>query len=310
MKITWSDVKEAVYQLMFLPADDRAEYEQALPGAANYALLDLAAQAAPLLAAYRFSQYPQENTIINTDCQGIYVHTQKDLLFRGEVSRAYAFEADGAGTFIVESHKGTEIARITLEGTRKFSLYRGLIESEEPVQLRFTGTYEYRVKNLALYKDAVSAKAEDIQPFCPYLSYDMEELTSAGEAGRFWNFTEGSPVIRLAPNGEEECLSPGDYSILGGKELHLPREQTGEFQINYRRYPKKITPLTPDDEEMDLSPEAAGLMPLYMAWRLYKDEDERMATLYFNEYQNAKSELILTARKPVQKSAQIWEREC
>ena len=59
----------------------------------------------------------------------------------------------------------------------------------------------------------------------------------------------------------------------------------------YAAYPQVITAETEDSEELDLAPEAAVLLPLYIAGELYKDDDLSMATMFRNEFEDGLQKL-------------------
>nr|DAJ45333.1 MAG TPA: hypothetical protein [Caudoviricetes sp.] len=72
----------------------------------------------------------------------------------------------------------------------------------------------------------------------------------------------------------------------GDSTLLLPGEKEGTYTLWYRAYPQKITAGTPDDLEVDMAPEAAALIPLYIAAELYKEDDAQIATILRNEYED------------------------
>ena len=118
------------------------------------------------------------------------------------------------------------------------------------------------------------------------VSYDVTEL--AKEKGQdFMGFDEDFPVLKM---GDEGIPLPGKYTLLKDRYLILEPDETGEFTVFYSVYPEKITSATSDEHEIEFAAEIASLMPLLMAWRIFKDDDETKAALYFNEYNQAKAE--------------------
>src|SRR5699024_8524235 len=83
-----------------------------------------------------------------------------------------------------------------------------------------------------------------------------------------------------------------DYVISQRRYLKLNRQNAGVFNINYRKYPIKITDETPDNTLIDLEPELLNIAKLCTVWQLYYDDDRGLATQKFNEYSNAKEQLI------------------
>ncbi len=81
-------------------------------------------------------------------------------------------------------------------------------------------------------------------------------------------------------------------AITLGKVLYL--RGTGSFTVYYKAYPTPITTSTADTQTFDLAQEAQQLVPLYMAARLYLQDDAAVATGYLNEYHARRQELIAT----------------
>jgi hypothetical protein len=116
----------------------------------------------------------------------------------------------------------------------------------------------------------------------------------------FLAFAEDFPVMKRETGfGWADCREMKNYIIQKGSVLLLPRASAGEYEIYYKKYPKKITADTPDDFELEADPQTVPLIPLLMAYRILKDDDERLAKTYYNEYQAAKEELLLSPVKSV-----------
>ena len=82
-----------------------------------------------------------------------------------------------------------------------------------------------------------------------------------------------------------------DWSIEGDDVLVIPGNVEGEYTVWYRAYPQTITAQTPDDEAIDMTPDAAALIPLYIAAELYKEDELAMATVLRNEYEDGLQKL-------------------
>ena len=82
-----------------------------------------------------------------------------------------------------------------------------------------------------------------------------------------------------------------DWSIEGDDVLVIPGNVEGEYTVWYRAYPQAITAQTPDDEAIDMTPDAAALIPLYIAAELYKEDELAMATVLRNEYEDGLQKL-------------------
>ena len=77
-----------------------------------------------------------------------------------------------------------------------------------------------------------------------------------------------------------------DWDLEGDNVLVLPARAPGTVKLWYRAYPQTITTATPDDEELDVAPECASLLPLFMAAELYKEDDLSMATVWRNQFED------------------------
>lgn len=87
-----------------------------------------------------------------------------------------------------------------------------------------------------------------------------------------------------------------DWRTEGDDVLILPGLPAGVYTVWYQAYPQTITGETPDGEEIDLAPEAAVLLPLYIAAELYKEDELALATVLRNEYEDG-----------LEKVRQAWE---
>ena len=82
-----------------------------------------------------------------------------------------------------------------------------------------------------------------------------------------------------------------DWDLEGDTILCIPGTAAGVYTVWYCAYPQTITASTPDGEELDLAPEAAALVPLYMAGALYKEDELAMATMFRNEFEDGLQKL-------------------
>lgn len=71
----------------------------------------------------------------------------------------------------------------------------------------------------------------------------------------------------------------------------------GKWTVYYNAYPTEIKQDTTDDYELPLYPEAAVLLPWFMASQLYKDDDPSLSTVYWNEFVAMLEDARNTAKK-------------
>lgn len=116
-----------------------------------------------------------------------------------------------------------------------------------------------------------------------YNTYEMLDLVAD-----FAGFSDDAPVLmRDDKLGWVDCP---DYQILLDKCLYIKKSIDGEFKVVYKKKLTKITESTGNEFLMELSTEVLNIMPLLIAYRVYKDEDPYKAAQYFNEYMNARAE--------------------
>ena len=82
-----------------------------------------------------------------------------------------------------------------------------------------------------------------------------------------------------------------DIASMGDEILVLDGRRNGVYRIYYYAYPLKATAKTEGTTDMQLDPDVAVLVPLYMASQLYKDDDIAIATQYRNEFEVGREEL-------------------
>jgi len=172
-----------------------------------------------------------------------------DITFDLAKGRAYSFRIGGSGTVYVEE----EIASVwTVKDTithtqtpgQGDTLYKGNItklDNENTVRLRFSGTFDYWFKWVALFTDylefpvSYEPRVEHSLPSNLYLLETVNVLKDKGE------------YIEYPSNEYEQA----------GKKILLPYESEGEFKIEYSAYPDLLTydidDLTiSDEEELDI----------------------------------------------------------
>lgn len=105
-------------------------------------------------------------------------------------------------------------------------------------------------------------------------------------------------LYQLKPNGIYFTDSDGrmsecdKYNLIGDRYLQLRNNKSGVYQILYFAYPVAASSATKGTDDMQLDPDVAVLVPLYMASQLYKDDDISIATQYRNEFEVGRELLI------------------
>ena len=81
-------------------------------------------------------------------------------------------------------------------------------------------------------------------------------------------------------------------TVIGDKDLILDGSTAGIYRIYYYAYPVKATSETSGSEDMQIDPDVASLVPLYMASQLWKEEEPGLATAYRNEFEIGRELLV------------------
>lgn len=121
------------------------------------------------------------------------------------------------------------------------------------------------VKSITIEKNAGSQARFDLKALAP----DLFSLT-----GRELLVSDGSGTVPYAKGRLE-----------GERFLVLPAEADGIFTVYYNAYPPAVTGRTADDWELPVDPDAAALVPLYIASQVYRDDDITIATACRNEFE-------------------------
>ena len=83
-----------------------------------------------------------------------------------------------------------------------------------------------------------------------------------------------------------------NWTMLTKNIIKINGWMSGNVDIYYEAYPKKINNSTPSTTKIDLEESFARIIPLYIAGELYKDDDLTLSTMYMNEFMNNLSAMI------------------
>lgn len=290
MTTTWGEIKDSLYRLMYLSSAEEDDYDKYLLSAANFAINEIAVKVSPLHGEYRILQARPKN-LLKAELQRLYsISSQSTLQLSGENVRSLAFSYMGECTFSVYQ-EDTLCESASLSSPYKYSDYSLTLTQNARTKIEFAASTHLIVANIGMYDTAFSASAPTATDF---VSYDIGSLLAAQQNGdKFYCFDNTAPILR-----EGESMEAPIYFIKRPSTIALSASERGVFCIRYLRLPKSITADTADTEAIDLDDAAAGLVPLLMAWRIFKDDDERKAAMYYNEYQQARSELARTKELP------------
>ena len=290
MSYTWKDIKLATLQKIFaadasLLVNDEStkDYLAAMPYAANEGLQRLSTAGKFITKPIIINHMPSKNLYNN----GLSIIDARDFSIDVDGGRSIYFQYTGILNLTLTGEDYPEPLEIALNSWGTFAEYRSNLTNTHKVNISFHSDYPAAVKNLAVY-DSVFPTNEDIPEYGQFIKYDLKTL-----AEDFYNLFDNSIVYEKG--GRPYYLNTTDYYRESDHILVLPADKPGMYTVYYHAYPTQISITTDDDYVMDLDPDVAVLLPLYMASQLYKDDDNGIATTYRNEFEVGLESLINTS---------------
>lgn len=284
---TWGELKNEALGLMFannsngvkVTLNDASvqEYVVNMVDSVNYALRDLAGIASPIIKKYTFS--PKSATNLLGENYIVWHHNKGEQVFDAKFARSYYFEVEGIATIKIYLD-GNVINTIYSNTKDGYVAYKGLIDSDGKVEIAFGGAYPYKFRNVALYAEYYPA-TDDIPAFKRQSRYDLKTLIPD------FRKIKQDDVIH---DGEYR-KNYNDYKVEGDSIIVLPVGSNGYFDVFYYAYPEAITETTADTYQIVFEKEALDIVPLYMASRLYFEDDSALSTHYLNQYHEKRAEL-------------------
>jgi hypothetical protein len=131
-----------------------------------------------------------------------------------------------------------------------------------------------------VYDDIIQEESEEEG----FNEYDLQSLVDD-----FAGFVSDNPVLIL--DEDDGWKGTQEYQILLDQYLYLKKNQAGAFKIIYKKDVMRITMSTSNSFEIELDVEVANIMPLLMAYRVFKDDEPAKAVQYYNEYMQARNEI-------------------
>ena len=138
---------------------------------------------------------------------------------------------------------------------------------------------------------------ESVWDFAPVLRIDLKTVTKD-----FYRLV----TTDVVKEKDDSYIKFKDYEWEGDSTLILDGLTEGNYKVHYFAYPKEITAETPDDYELELDPEVAALLPVYIAAELYEDDDSSMAYYFREQYNEAKQRLVPTQTHGKAKFVDRW----
>lgn len=251
-------------------------------GVVNRAIAELNAYL-PETDVLHLSHYPETNTV-TVDTSQCVRHTDEDLIFDGERSRAYYFECDGNGTAYIERVVNgivIPVSQIALSSDGVFREYKGLIPLAVSGEhrIRFSG-YAFGVRNVALYSLLRGASENDILPCGKFRGYDLRSIVDVA-AG----YSKFLAVKRSACKSLSQ-LTEGEHYYFMDNVLYLSRDVRGVIDIVYIAKPQPVT--LSETGDLPVNSGLVELLPLFVASYLWL-EDVPDKAQYYRELAESKA---------------------
>ena len=302
MSYTWHDIKLATLQKMFssngtgpIQIDSSTkEYIESMPQAANEGLQLLSTAGKFIEKKRQIVVRPVEN-LLSKGFDNYFI-PQGDKSFTAEGAKSYYFCVMGTHVdcTIVSGEVTTTITSPDeeyIESSGEFATFKGVIPTPgENATITFSSPYPYEVRNVCFYPYEYYT-ANDVPDYEEYLHYYLPDCMES-----FYQLAEND-IYYQGKNGSS-YITADEYYQEGDKTLVIPRTEEGVYTVYYKAYPEQITQDTEDDYILELDPEVAAILPLYMASQLYKDDDNSIATVYRNEFEVAFDRLSQKAKVP------------
>lgn len=299
-------VSELYAQTARLGFEDSLDDEKTFYHSANRALLQVSLLR-PAIGSCAINHHPLPNLLGGSFSP---VERTDDLIFEATGAKAFYFETDGNGSYVLETLVNGEWETIGGENFtslhHEFKTHRGFVKREGKyvsgaVRLRFLGDFLYHVRRVSLYSAVYSDNPEDIPAYEPFVSYFMPDL-----AEDFIDFA--SPPVDV---DESYAKMSVGYTI-EGKSILLPHDHNGIVRVLYRRRPKVLIYSSEpgaDSTVIDLDEELCTLLPILVAAYVWLEDEEGKATYYMDLYRERAAQIERKSRNlspSVVKNAYGW----
>lgn len=239
-------------------------------------------------AKYEISNTPLDNMLSVTGFE-TFEHTDEDYEFEATSGgcKAYHLETDGIGTIYIEDYTSSwnTLATISATDSDGFTQYRGLVtptSGASKTRIRFSGSYFYRMRNIALFNYAFSS-ALKIPNYAYWVRADLPNDLSYIEDV----IAQGDTSYDKDPTWKIEELG-------NTKELYYCYDFEGVLKVIYKAIP---TPITSMDDTLDIDDSTANMMAYGLAEAFVDVEmNDFLQKIFSNKYEEQKATAM--ARKP------------
>lgn len=298
---TWKDIKLATLQKMYaadgseiVEDESTKDYIAGMSYAANEGLMRLSTAGKFVVKSIRLAHIPLKNLI--PDNAALPITDARNLSFTCDNAHGFCFQFSGIGDVTISG--GDSDFSFSCNNPGTFVTERGVIPNaaNNPITITFSSENPFYVKNVAVYAD----KTTYYPDYGKYTKYDLKEAAYAVNGNDFYSLFDNSIVYENGTN--PVYLNTTDYYRESDHILVLPNDKPGMYTIYYNSYPAPISSDTDDSYVLEIDPEVAVLLPLYMASELYKDDDLALSTTLRNEFEVGLEALVNSSFSPGKES--------
>jgi hypothetical protein len=195
-----------------------------------------------------------------------------DISMGAYAARSYYFEADDAGSCVIEELQGgtwQTLLTIPLVASTAMVVYKGLFTPTTVgnlIRLRFTGTTYYKFQNIALFSEPF--KPDRIPNYRPWIKYDMPS-----------DFRITDAVIEEFP--ERQYQRSANYKWEGFKELWVNYYYIGTIRVVYKPVPTTITAKT---DTLQVDDVTANAITYYVGAKLAAHDYPELTNFFEQKY--------------------------
>lgn len=281
MAIQLMDQYSVAGNLVAQTYNNQKDYLLRVPLLVNDAQNYIATTAKKIPAELRITQAVLPNEL-SGDTYSIKPYFAEPIVYEAQQGRAYYFEADRPGQVLIMSDGASRLESFAPQGGG-FAAFKGFFapdHSAGPVSLRFLGETPYVLRNVCVYRFEFPS-VDEIPAYGRFQKYKMPD--------DFFQL-DGSGIPHYAADGR--FVKSHQYGWQGEDTLLLASELSGEWVVQYYRYPRPIRQDSPLAATLlDNTPEAQMCVPYYVASHLIMQDNPYIGQVLMNEFETKLSRL-------------------
>lgn len=119
----------------------------------------------------------------------------------------------------------------------------------------------------------------------------------------FYQFISGSVVTTK----EGAVLHTNQFVVQGRKHLIVPKNEAGDYSVEYYRYPALLSGKPDESEELDNEPETHFAVPFYVAAFLVAHDEPFLCSLFSNKYADKLAKMSTGVTAEVRQTGDVYQ---